>query len=623
MIRDSWSLIAPGHTERLRASLARRCRPMAVCVSLLLLACAPAMATRFQWTDDDWSGGRYQSAVSVDPEVHPGLLVLQDDLTDIRYLASPAAWQGIYCLAVYHDTLFLAASHYPFQYEGAEVLTYDYLTGAFASAYRPDQEGILILKVFGDTLWSANPDPVVPYTHGGPHLYDGQRWVYKATIDSVYHVCDVQMLNGILFATTGNSDGSGRCYISRDRGDTFTEALRIRRSPQATWRCLWGAGQHDGRVFIQPDGYDPEGRVVYTSADGVDWDTLNVPGMPIDKQATFVAWGDSLLMAMNNKLLIWDDHAWTWHYLPFSGYRWCRGYHVRAGDLYGGGNSCKIYRWLGGADWEHVADMCLDPASEEIESIVTYYGRLYISTSRADTSQTARLYAAAVAPWGQLLSQVHDFERLVEHGVLSWEAFEPSPLANVRFQIRSAHRPDEILLEPFVGPDGTGTSYYTDPGTPLPALHDGDRCFQYAVTMTCPDRMRPALLYSVTLTADTLSTPSALDGTPATPTQELDLRMLTAQPVIAGDGVVFQMTREGPQQATGNVAGALRIRIVDLDGRVIRSERASFTNGPVALWRWDLRDGTGQLVPSGIYSALFEGTGLPTRRTARSMVVLK
>ncbi len=598
------------------------CVARKVCGVFLLLAATLwiGAARGFEWVDDDWSGGAYQSAMSVNPEVDPGRLVLQDDLRDIRYIGSPTDWQGIYCMAVYHDTLFLAASDYPFSYVGAEILTYDYLTDVCASSCSLYQEGILILKVFGDSLWSPNPDPVEPVYDGGSHLYNGHRWIYKDTIDSVYHVDDMEIVNGVMYATTGNTDGSGRCLVSRDMGDTWTEALRIRTSPDMMWRRMFGAGQHQGRVFIQPDGYEPEGRVVYSSANGVDWDTLDVPGMPIDKHAMFIEWGDSLLMTMNNKLLIWDGSSWTWHYLPFSGYRWCRGYHIRAGQLYGGGGSCIIYRWLGGADWEPVAHMGLDPATEEIESIVTYYGRMYVSTSRSDSSQVARLYAAAVAPWGRLVSEVHDFGRLVEHGVLSWEAFEPNPQADVRFQVRSANSADQIQHEQFVGPDGTWTTYYTEPDT-LASMHDGHRFFQYAASLYCPDRMRPPMLDRVTLTADSLSSPSAVDETPLGEidrlTPDVTLRMLTPQPVTRGGAVAFQLARRTAEP------GSIRVRIVGLEGRIIRSERIALHGGGETLWDWDLRDDAGRPVPSGVYRAVFDDAGPSGSRAVASMVVLR
>lgn len=592
-------------------------RALSLCAAMILLGALiwHAGAVSLVWTDDDWSGGAYESAVGVNPEVQPGLLVLQDDLGDIRYLASPAAWQGIYCMAVYHDTLFLAASDQPYSYLGAEILSYDYRTQTFASSYRPaDQEGILLLKVFGDTLWSANCDPKEPIYEGGPYLYDGRRWTYKATIDSVFHVNDVELVGDLLYATTGNLLGSGRCYVSRDLGDTWTETLRIRRSPEATWRRMFGAGQHQGRVFIQPDGFAPEGRVVYSSADGVVWDTLAVPEMAIDKHATFIDWGDSLLMAVHNKLHIWDGSQWTWHPLPFTGWRWCRGYHVRAGQLYGGGNSCQIYRWRGGADWDFVADAGLDPGTEEIESIVTYDGRLYVSTSRSDSSQTARLYAAAVAATGRLGSQVHDFGSPVEHVRLFWEAFEPDAQADVRLQVRSAPTAELLRLEPFVGPDGSWMSFYAEPGAPLPALHDGDRFFQYTVSLDCPDRMHPPLLYRVSLTGDSLGNPSAVAEAPVAP---LTLRLRATQPFVGRGAIRFELA----PAACGPSEG--RAWIVDLQGRALRSERIVLRAGAPSVWQWDGCDAGGRPVPSGVYGAVFRADGPSGARAVQRLVVLR
>lgn len=90
---------------------------------------------------NDWSAGNHEASVTVDPDVHPGRLILSQRLDDIRYFASPVDFQGLYSMEVLNDTLWIASSDYPYMYDGAKVLSYDYRTGDFAVAYEPYETG--------------------------------------------------------------------------------------------------------------------------------------------------------------------------------------------------------------------------------------------------------------------------------------------------------------------------------------------------------------------------------------------------------------------------------------------------------------------------------------------------
>lgn len=553
----------------------------------------PASA-QLLWTESDWSQGRYAQATDLDPEIEPGLLVPAARLDDIRFLSEPSGFQGLYCMAVYHDTLFIAASDYPYMFDGAEVLSYDGLTGQFAVDYEPYESGLNIIKQFGDTLYIPGPDSMDPwYTPGSIYTYDGHAWHEHATIDSAVHVADVEVVNGLVFVTTGHMDLTGGVWVSDDYGEHFTRCLTLEPTDEHPIRRFYGAGQFQGRVYVQPDGYPPEGRVLYSSADGVTWQTHSLPALPEDMHATFLVYGDSLLMTANHKFFIYDGSTWSWSYLPFTGWRWCRGYHLRLGELYAGGNSCKVYRWLGDADWEHVADLGLEPQSEEIESIVTYQGRLYVS---------------AVAPAGTLVALPHDFGTSLERGYLTWDGHCPSGGAMIRFQIRSGLGPNDLAAADFVGPDGTPVTFYTVPGRRLPALHDGHRFFQYRVEMLAPDQMTMPLLRSVTLGGEGLA-PSSVSEEIAESGETMPgedrpgprLRLLEPQPITGRDFARFELTPAGPARLSG--ATAPEIRIVDAQGRLLRRGRLTPDAAGGAVWLWDLRDDMGRPVGSGFYTA--------------------
>ncbi len=609
---------------------ARRLLAVVIVTVAAAVTAGAAGAADFTWTDDDWSGGRYASALHVDPEINPGLLVMEAKLDDIRYLASPTAYQGLYCMVVYHDSLFIATSDYPFMYDGADVLSYDYLTGQFASEYQPYESGLNIVKLFDGKLYLPGPDSMDPWnTPGSIYTYDGRQWLEHAAIDSAVHVCDVEVVNHRIFVTTGQMDSTGGVWMSTDDGASFTRCLTLQSTPERRIRRFFGAGQYHGRVFVQPDGFPPEGRVVYSSADGVHWQTHAVTGMPQDMHATFTAWGDSLLMALNQKLFIYNGSGWTWYPLPFYGYRWCRGYHVRGGELYAGGNTCKIYRWLGGANWELTAEMGVDPATEEIESIVSYYGRLYVSTSRPQQGMAARIYVSAVYPSGQLISQPHDFGTTVGHGVITWNDFRPAPGNAARFRIRSSVTSDGLEGSAFVGPDGTPGSYYTVSGTRLATIHDGERFFQYEAELLCPGQMQMPFLRSVTLQVDSLPS-AAVPETPDAATARAGsggARLtLGPQPVTSGDRVTLQFTL--PAFADADAGGAptdarVRWMILDPQGRLVRREESLLGSAGSAAWNWDLRDAAARPVAAGVYLAYGEIVGDAATRATRRFVITR
>ncbi len=592
-------------------------------LALLILSGWPGAASGSQlgWADSDWSQGHYSYIWHLDADSQPGVLVLENDLSDWRYLASPTVYQGLYCMEVYHDSLFLAASDYPFMFDGAAVLTYDYGVGDFEVAYEPYESGLNVIKQFGDSLYIPGPDAMDPWTDNGSiYVYGGHEWVEKETVPYAVHVCDVEICNGILYVSTGHYAGGmlgyGCVWISYDYGDTFTRVLTLYPTELHPARRFFGLGHFGDRVFAQPDGFPPVEEQIYTTTNGVEWDTLTVPGLQPDTQATFIEWNNRLHMMAENRMFIWNGTTFTRYTLPFHGYRWCRGYRGYKGHLYGGGDDCVLYRWLYGGQWEAVGDVALDPSTEDIESIVDYYGRMFISTSRVSNLDEARLYVSAADPIGRLASVAHDFGVGVQCGLLSWDDYRPGE-GTTRFQIRSGDSIEELEQNYFLGPDGTTSSYYVEPRTPLPGLHNGHRYFQYQVDLICPDGLNMPFLDRVVLEADSAN--AAGVGPVAGDPRDRDERLLLEQagPNPARAAVELRLHLEG-----ATAEAPLRVAVLDPQGRVLRTEQlASAGCGPV-LWRWDLRDDRGRRVPGGVYQARFEIAGLRGLTATRPVVVL-
>ncbi|MBD3238010.1 MAG: hypothetical protein GF330_15025 [Candidatus Eisenbacteria bacterium] len=63
-------------------------------------------------------------------------------------------------------------------------------------------------------------------------------------------------------------------------------AFSIAPSPEDLWRRFFGLGHIGNRLFAQPDGHPPETNMIFTTLDGVTWDTTSVNGMPIEKRSS-------------------------------------------------------------------------------------------------------------------------------------------------------------------------------------------------------------------------------------------------------------------------------------------------------------------------------------------------
>ncbi|MBM3318537.1 MAG: hypothetical protein FJY75_11865 [Candidatus Eisenbacteria bacterium] len=620
----------PSTRQTIRRPVVGQLAPFAAGLLLALLPARSPGAGDLVWTQSDWSRGGYEMAQGIDADIHPGLLVLLNHPEDMRFVAEPTAFQGIYALAVYHDTLFLGASPYPLVADGAEVLAYDYATDAFSLDYEPFEQGIVALKVYGDTLYLPGPDSRGGWNWGNIYLRDPEGWIRKETVPSGVHVFDLTILNGSIFVTGGYRDSSGKVWRSDDQGDTFYDSYVIPYNGGiAGVRRLYACETYRDKVYAQPDGRG--GDLFLVRFDGAVWDSLPIPNMPLNRQGLFTAWGDSLIFTISNRMYFIVGDQVTQRYLPFQGNTWCRSVHRYGNALYGGALSGLLYRWRPETHWVLMGQLGLDPATEEIEGLAEYFGRLYVSTSRPDGYAGGRLYVSAAEPSGELVSRAHDFGRPTGDGLLSWDGFSPLPEGRVRLQLRSSHSPLLLPQQPFVGPDGTDRTYYESSPAALPPGHQGDRHFQYRVEMLCPDGLRMPWLRSVTLAVDSLDASAVAElearrGPELLPRGAARWILDPPSPNPAGGAVAFAarfLAGAGASAPSPGAAGGAALRVFDPGGREIRSAFVPAASG-AARWQWDLRDAGGREVPAGTYwvSVRWTGDGDPIE-SGRAFVVVR
>ncbi|MBD3238009.1 MAG: hypothetical protein GF330_15020 [Candidatus Eisenbacteria bacterium] len=335
---------------------------------------------------------------------------------------------------------------------------------------------------------------------------------------------------------------------------------------------------------------------------------------------------DSLLMGIDYRLYIWTGTQWRSRTMPFNLSRWGRGMHDYEGELYGGGQSCEIYRWLQDSQWEYVTTLPVILDEQNVGSMETMFGRVFLSTW-GTSGNVGHLLVTAAEPLGTLVSEVHDFGTRTTGGLLSWDDFRPGEGNLAAFQVRSAVTLAELPDRPFLGPDGTGDTYFETPGTPLSGHHQGRRYFQYRAELRCPEGVRMPMLRSVTLEVDSLETGSVEDLPPHEPGSSNGPRLTFAapQPNPARTSVWFAAgIAPGADFGTeiGVGGGALHLEVRDPQGRRVRSVAIPLDGAQDARWRWDLRDGRGRHVPAGLYhvTASLSGPGTPSQ--TRSVVIV-
>lgn len=600
--------------------------PSALLLVLLAgLLSGSVAASELVWTDDDWSAGHNAGAQGVDPDIQPGILTLENRMDDFRYLAQTAPWQGYWSMTVYHDSLFIAASDYPYDYDGAQVLTYDYVTNTVNVEYEPYESGLHLIKTMGDTIYVPGPDSMDPWTTPGSiYLYDGHEWIEKATLPTAVHVNDVDIFGGRLYATTahaqGELDGLGCVWMSEDHGDTFTRVLSLHPTSEDLFRRFFSLGHIGNTLFAQPDGNPPESNCVYATHDGINWTTYPVLNLPPESMANFVTWGadaDTLLMAIVNRLYIWANGAWQPRSMPFNLTRWGRGLQVYKDRLYGGGLDDRIYRWLHGSQWEYVTTLPVNTDSLHVGAMATHYGRVFVSAWNSNQGFPGKLFVSASQPIGHLFSLPHDFGTSTMNGALSWDDVRPGEGNLAAFQLRSGATLAEMATSPFIGPDGTSASYYEQSGVPIANCHRGDRFFQYRVELRCPAGTWMPFLRSMTLGLDSLDIGGVADQ-PSMPSAPV-LGVSAANPTHGMATLRFALENATDSSiATGTL---VHVRICDLLGRRVRSASIPLSGGECE-WRWDLRDDGGRRVAAGVYrvaaSVKADGSGA----TIRSIVVI-
>lgn len=149
-------------------------------------------------------------------------------------------------------------------------------------------------------------------------------------------------------------------------------------------------------------------------------------------------------------------------------------------------------------------DWSVGSGQDNIGSLDRYYtgdGNIDTTTSPGDLQLVS--VAGSYVGSGYLISSTFDMGTTTNFHLLNWEPFD-QPLetgdSSVRFQVATNLEVTATSTWDFVGPDGTGSSYYTSPSQTISDVHDGDRYLRYKVYLQTADSGFTPLVSEVTAT---------------------------------------------------------------------------------------------------------------------------
>ena len=442
-----------------------------------------------------------------------GALTLQTNMTSVAFVLRPDPDKG-----AFPNTVWDMASSFGRLYLGygdlynnrgpVDIVSYDPRSGALVREVQDVPEEQLGGWHVGASgrLYVAGNDAQESWTFGNFYVNDGLGWQKRRTLYKGLHVHRVVEFQGRLYAAFGSDGCSPVAYtfvpVSADRGATWTyertepgviqdcavDDLAVVTHPTGAflyavvYRQASDGGftgqrlyRHDGHTWTQVTIADPQGAFApYDLFPFGEW--MLVRGQTSGGMKVYALDGrtQSEVTFLRGRSVSWSRCAvrdgWLYY---LDGLR----YDAPPGPT-------NLYRTRDLQSWEALGAVSLLPGARPA-SLAFSHGRLYVgATNSGGSEEGPGLYAATNAVGeAEYLSPVFGLQEPLAGGSLHFERVTP-PGTSVRFQVRSARSEGELAQAPFVGPDGTQSSYYQNDGMSLWAGHDGDTYVQYRALLS-------------------------------------------------------------------------------------------------------------------------------------------
>jgi len=435
-------------------------------------------------------------------------------------------------MAEFRGKLYVGSCTQPGGTDTGSIFTYDPEIHEWKKVFQVNEQGIIRLESYGETLYVPGYDANDGgWELGNIYVHDGETWVERRKVPRAVHTYGLAVLNGRIYLSAdvfdeglvGNNSQSrvnlyGRVMSSGDGGLTWREEYR---SPRP--------GQNVGLVAVFKDRLVLNACGDLVIGDGREWRSLHSGGANFLYVLAFAAAEDRLLLGTPFGLCYFDGRR-TWRSPFFSDYpglgvvrgitrfqdQWVfasyrhgaishgpGGTHTYPMRNRGGGKSPEGFLWVVSQaalerdargeplEWQKDGIKLL-PVVDCPTCCLSVRGRVYVGTH-----PEGRVLVMPVAKTGSLEAAPRPIARAADYR-LHWEAATP-PGTSVTFQIRTAATREALTAAPYVGPDGTARSCFERPDSKVNVPQAG--FIQYRAALATQNPAMTPHLKRVTLSA--------------------------------------------------------------------------------------------------------------------------
>ena len=457
-------------------------------------------------------------------------LTLRTEMTNLAFVAQPdphklAFPNTVWDLGSSSGRLYLGYGDLYNNRGPVDIVSYDPRSGALLREVLdvPEEQLGGWQATADGQLYVAGQDAQESQTFGNFYLHGGLGWQKRRTIYKGLHVHEVVEFKGRLYAAYGSDGHPPVTYtfalVSGNQGASWSyEALDWAAVQDCTIDAL-ASVSHTTGAFLYATLYRQPvsgmgGERLYRF-DGQSWSQVTISGprgafTPLNL-FPFGAWllvrgqdsGGEAVFALDGQTqvevaFLRGKSVWWSRCAVHEGWL----YYLDETPFGTPPSPPDLYRTRDLQAWERVGTITLLPGAKPV-SIAFAHGRLYVGASNAG--------------WSDGTSGVFELDPTAVYAIanasLQWEAVVPSG-AQLSLKIRTATSFSGLFSQPWVEPDGTGNSAFTQSGQALHSMHNGHTWLQVTVYKTANGSGQWPLLKWVKLETSNGSVTLAVDEGP-------------------------------------------------------------------------------------------------------------
>ncbi len=481
------------------------------------------IAGKVVFDDHDWLDAKAVATNNgVETAMTPGALLKTEFAAPVLCF-DPTDDETITCMTEYKGKLYIGSCTDPAGTDTGSIFTYDPELHVWKKVFQVNEQGLIRLEVYGDTMYVPGYDANDgQWDLGNIYLHDGTKWIERRTVPRAVHTYGMAVFKDRLYLSAdifdeaplddvnnGRAPLYGRVVSSGDNGLTWREEYR---GPTQ--------GQDVGLLAVFKNQLVLNARGDLIAFNGRKWRSFN-PNAGYLFVLDYAVDKDRLLMGTPNGLCYydgeryWRSQLFSWGCVRgisrFGDYWLLSSYSVPGTAFRHGPGGTHDYPTIKEADpktpkfWASL--MAVPSAILEQDAKGDLSRNNEDVWKRVKYSKCAELPACIRQFRGRLFIGTHGEGRVMVLPVVKDGVLEstPRPIKNagayrlyfetatspgtaVRMQVRCAATKESLSGVAFVGPDGTAETFFTDSGASFNVAQAGFLQYRAALTTQAPAR---------------------------------------------------------------------------------------------------------------------------------------